>query len=79
MASGPQEVKTGVVEEIKGRAKAAVGAITDNENLTAEGEAQQDKAQAARDAAKREAQAEVNRTQEKAAEARERAAQERRS
>jgi uncharacterized protein YjbJ (UPF0337 family) len=79
MPSGPQEAKTGVVEEIKGRAKAAVGALTNDENLTAEGEAQQDKAQAARDAAKREAQAEVNRTQEKAAEGRERAAQERRS
>jgi uncharacterized protein YjbJ (UPF0337 family) len=79
MSSGPQEAKTGVVEEIKGRAKAAVGALTNDENLTAEGEAQQDKAQAARDAAKREAQAEVNRTQEKAAEGRERAAQERRS
>jgi uncharacterized protein YjbJ (UPF0337 family) len=79
MSSGPQEGKTGVVEEIKGRAKAAVGALTNDENLTAEGEAQQDKAQAARDAAKREAQAEVNRTQEKAAEGRERAAQERRS
>lgn len=77
MSSGPKEAKTGVVEEIKGRAKSAVGAITNDENLTAEGEAQQDKAQAARDAAKREAQAEGHRTQEKAAEARQRAAQER--
>jgi uncharacterized protein YjbJ (UPF0337 family) len=75
MSSGPREAKTGVVEEVKGRAKAAVGALTDNENLTAEGEAQQDKAQAARDAAKREAQAEGHRVQEKAAESRQRAAQ----
>lgn len=77
MSSGPKEAKTGVVEEIKGRAKAAAGALTNNDNLTAEGEAQQDRAQAARDAAKREAQAEGHRSEEKAAEARERAAQER--
>ena len=77
MGNGPKEAKTGVVEEVKGRAKEAVGAITDNDNLTAEGKAQQDKAQAARDAAKREAQAEGHRLEEKAAEGRERAAQER--
>ncbi len=77
MASGPNEAKTGVVEEVKGRAKEAVGAVTNNDKLASEGRAQQDKAQAARDAAKREAQAEGHRAEEKAAESRERAAQER--
>jgi uncharacterized protein YjbJ (UPF0337 family) len=77
MASGPNEAKTGVVEEVKGRAKEAVGAVTNDDKLTSEGRAQQDRAQAARNAAKREAQAEGHRAQEKAAESRERAAQER--
>lgn len=75
MASVAKEVKTGIAEEVKGRAKEAVGAVTNNDKLTSEGRAQQDKAQAARDAAKREAQAEGHRAEEKAAEGRERAAQ----
>ena len=77
MGNGPKEAKTGAVEEVKGRAKEALGAIMDNDNLSAEGRAQQDKAHAARDAAKREAQAEGHRDEEMAAEGRERAAQER--
>ena len=75
MATGPKEAKIGVVEEVKGRAKRAAGAVTDNDRLAAEGKAQQDKAKAARDAAKREAQAEGHRAQERAAEGRQRAAQ----
>lgn len=79
MASGPREAKTGVVEEVKGRAKEAVGAVTNNDKLASEGRAQQDKAQAARDAAKAEAKAEGHRAEELAADARERAVQEGRS
>ena len=79
MASGPNEAKTGVVEEVKGRAKEAVGAVTNNDKLASEGRAQQDKAQAARDAAKAEAKAEGHRAEEKAAESRQRAVQEGRS
>jgi uncharacterized protein YjbJ (UPF0337 family) len=75
MASGPSEAKTGVVEEVKGRAKEAAGAVTNNDKLASEGCAQQDRAQAARDAAKSEAEAEGHRAEEKAAEARERAVQ----
>jgi uncharacterized protein YjbJ (UPF0337 family) len=77
MASGPREAKTGVVEEVKGRAKEAAGAVTNNDKLASEGRAQQDKARAARDAAKAEAKAEGHRAEENAAEARQRAVQER--
>lgn len=77
MASLPNEAKTGVAEEVKGRVKEAVGAMTNKEELISEGKAQQDKAQAARGVAKREAQANGHRAEEKAAESRERAAQKR--
>ena len=45
----------GVVEEIKGRAKEAAGAIVDDERLEREGGAQQRKAAALRDEAEHEA------------------------
>ena len=44
--SGPEAGLKGVTEDIKGKAKEAVGAVTDNESLKAEGQAQQDKADA---------------------------------
>jgi len=41
----------GVAEDMKGRAKEAVGAVSGNESLTQEGQAQQDKAAALCDVA----------------------------
>lgn len=69
--SGPKEGIKGVVEDVKGKAKEAVGTVTGRGELAEEGEAQQDKAQAQRDAAKREAEAESARGGAKAAEKRE--------
>jgi uncharacterized protein YjbJ (UPF0337 family) len=56
--SGPREGAEGVVEDLKGKAKEAVGAIRGDESLKKEGQAQQDKAGAKRDAAEKEAEAE---------------------
>ena len=41
----------GVVEDVKGRAKEAVGSLVGNDDLKDEGQAQQDKAEAQRGAA----------------------------
>ena len=68
--SGPEAGVEGVVEDMKGRAKEAAGAVSGNESLTQEGQAQQDKAAALRDAAAKEAEAEKARAQATAAEAR---------
>ncbi len=73
--SGPEAGLKGVTEDIKGKAKEAVGAVTDNESLKAEGQAQQDKTDAEREVAAREADAEKARGQAAAAEAEERAHQ----
>lgn len=59
--SGPAEAVKGVVEDVKGKAKEAVGAVAGRDDLTREGQAQQDKAEAQRDAAKKEAEAEAAR------------------
>jgi uncharacterized protein YjbJ (UPF0337 family) len=56
--SGPAEGVRGVVEDVKGKAKEAVGNVTGQDDLAREGSAQQDKAEAQRDAAKKEAEAE---------------------
>src|SRR4051812_10854403 len=56
--SGPEEGIKGVVEDVKGKAKEAVGTVTGRGDLTEEGKAQQDKADAQRDAAAKEAEAE---------------------
>jgi uncharacterized protein YjbJ (UPF0337 family) len=53
--SGPEEGIKGVVEGVKGKAKEVGGALTGKDDLKKEGEAQQDKADAQRDAAKKEA------------------------
>ena len=37
MSSGPKEAATGVVEEVKGRAKEAVGGLTGDKDLESEG------------------------------------------
>ncbi|HZQ30164.1 MAG TPA: CsbD family protein [Mycobacterium sp.] len=68
--SGPQEGIEGVVEGVKGKAKEVVGTVTGRGDLAEEGEAQQDKADAQRDAARKEAEAESARGGAKAAEER---------
>lgn len=68
--SGPQEAIRGVVEDVKGKAKEAIGTVTGRGDLVNEGKAQQDKAQAERDAARKEAEAELARAGAKAAEQR---------
>ena len=61
--SGPKEGLKGVIEDVKGKAKEAVGSVTGNEDLKGEGEAQQDKAAAQREVAKKEAEAEKSRAE----------------
>jgi uncharacterized protein YjbJ (UPF0337 family) len=53
--TGPQEGVKGVVEDVKGKAKEAVGTVTGRDDLVREGKAQQDKADAQQDVAKKEA------------------------
>ncbi len=73
--SGPQEAVEGVVEGIKGKAKEVGGALAGRDDLVREGQAQQDKADAERDAGKKEAEAESARAGAKAAEERQKANQ----
>ena len=73
--TGPESGLSGVVEDVKGKAKEAVGTVTGRDDLTREGEAQQDKAQAERDVAKKEAEAESARAGADAAEQRQKAEQ----
>jgi uncharacterized protein YjbJ (UPF0337 family) len=73
--SGPAEAVKGVVEDVKGRAKEAVGAVTGRDDLTREGQAQQDKAEAQRNAAKKEAEANAARGSAKVAEERQKSNQ----
>lgn len=68
--SGPQEAVEGAVEGIKGKAKEVGGAIAGHDDLVEEGQAQQDKADAQRDAGKKEAEAESARAGAAAAEER---------
>jgi uncharacterized protein YjbJ (UPF0337 family) len=73
--SGPQEGIEGVVEGVKGKAKEVIGAVTGRDDVKKEGQAQQDKADAQRDVAKKEAEAESARGGAKAAEERQKANQ----
>ena len=73
--TGPESGVKGIVEEVKGRAKQAVGALTGDEDTKREGEAQQEKADAQRDVAKHEAEAERSRAEAEAREAEQRAHQ----
>jgi uncharacterized protein YjbJ (UPF0337 family) len=73
--SGPAEAIKGVVEDAKGKAKEVIGTVTGRNDLVDEGKAQQDKAEAQRDAAKHEAQAEAARGEAKVQEARQEAHQ----
>ena len=68
--SGPAEGIKGVVEDVKGKAKEAIGTVTGRGDLTEEGKAQQDKAEAQRDAAAKEAEAEKARAEAKVQEKR---------
>ena len=68
--SGPKEGVRGAVEDVKGKAKEAVGTVTGRDDVVREGKAQQDKADAQKDAAKKEAEAESARGSAKAAEKR---------
>jgi uncharacterized protein YjbJ (UPF0337 family) len=73
--SGPKSGVEGVAEDVKGRAKEAAGAVTGDESMKQEGQAQQDKAAAQRDVAAKEAEAEKARVAASAAEAEQRAHQ----
>lgn len=73
--TGPKAAVEGVTEDVKGKAKEAVGAIAGNDRLKREGQAQQDKADAQRDVARREAEADVARARVQAKEAEQRSNQ----
>jgi uncharacterized protein YjbJ (UPF0337 family) len=73
--SGPAEGIKGVVEDVKGKAKETVGTVAGRDDLTREGKAQQDKAEAQRNAAEKEAEAEAARGGAKAAEERQKSEQ----
>jgi uncharacterized protein YjbJ (UPF0337 family) len=73
--SGPKAGIKGVVEDVKGKAKQAAGALTSNEDMKNEGEAQQEKADAQREVAEHEARAEKARGESEAQEAQQRAHQ----
>lgn len=72
--SGPVAAIKGVVEDAIGKAKEIIGIVINNESLRKEGRAQQDKAAAQRDVAKKEVQAEAARGAAAAAAARQKAA-----
>ncbi len=71
--SGPVAGIKGVIEDVIGKGKEIVGIIINNDGLRNEGRAQQDKAKAQRDVARKEAQAESARVAASAAEARQKA------
>jgi uncharacterized protein YjbJ (UPF0337 family) len=73
--TGPEEGIKGVVEDVKGKAKEAVGTVTGRDDMIREGKAQQDKADAQQDVAKKEAEAESARGGARAAERRQEAEQ----
>ena len=73
--SGPEAGAKGIVEDLKGKAKDAVGNLTGNQDLEREGEAQQAKADSQREVAAKEAEAEKARAEAQAQEAQQRANQ----
>ncbi len=73
--SGLAEAVQGVVEDVKGRAKIIIGAVIGRHELVDEGRAQQDKAEAQRNAGKKDAAAAKARGKAKAEEARQKAEQ----
>ena len=75
--TGPEAAAKGIVEDVKGKAKEAVGAVTNNDDLRDEGQAQQRKADAEREVATKAAEAEKARAEAEAHEAEQRAHQHR--
>jgi uncharacterized protein YjbJ (UPF0337 family) len=75
--SGAKSGLRGILEGIKGKFKEATGAVADDESLRKEGRAQQDKADAEREVAKRETQAARARAEEQAHAARQEAYEDR--
>ena len=73
--SGPKSAAKGIVEDVKGRVKQAAGSLSGDDELRREGEAQQDKAAAQRDVARKEGEAEKARLEASAHEAEERSHQ----
>jgi len=73
--SGPRAGVSGVVEDLKGKAKEAAGAVRGDDALRDEGRAQQEKAGAQRDVASKEAEADAARAEAAAHEAEQRAHQ----
>ena len=65
----------GIFEKAKGKAKEAVGDVTDNEELQAEGRAQRDKGEAEHEANKAEAEAKAHEAKAKEKELEQEAAQ----
>jgi uncharacterized protein YjbJ (UPF0337 family) len=65
----------GTFEEAKGKAKQAVGDLTDNPDLRREGQAQEEKGEAEREAHKAKAEAKVREAEAAAREAEQRAAE----
>jgi uncharacterized protein YjbJ (UPF0337 family) len=56
--TGPESGAKGIAEGVKGKVKEAAGALTGDEDMREEGRAQQEKAEAERDVARKEAEAE---------------------
>lgn len=73
--NGPVELVRGIVEDALGKTKQVIGIIFGNDGLIEEGKAQQDKAEAQRNAGKKEAAADKARAKAKGYEERERAEQ----
>jgi len=73
--SGPVELIRGIVEDAVGRAKQIIGIIIGRNDLISQGKAQQDKAEAQRNAGRKEAEAAKARAKAKVYESRERAEQ----
>jgi uncharacterized protein YjbJ (UPF0337 family) len=73
--SGPEAGVSGIVEDVKGKAKEAVGALTGQDEMKREGQAQQHKADAEREVAQKEAEAEKARAEAQSHEAEQRSHQ----
>jgi uncharacterized protein YjbJ (UPF0337 family) len=73
--TGPRAAVSSVAEGVKGKVKEAAGALSGDEKLKREGEAQQDKAGAEREVAQKEAEAEKARAEARAHEAEQKANQ----
>ncbi|CQD18752.1 CsbD family protein [Mycobacterium lentiflavum] len=69
------DVIRGVVEDVVGKAKEVVGTVAGRNDWITEGQAQQDKAEALRNASKKAAEADKARAEAKVHEARQRAEQ----